>query len=47
MLVEPIAAPVARPVAVMFATAGLELDHVAVLVRFCVVPSLNVPVAVN
>lgn len=47
MLLEPIAAPVARPVAVMFAIAEFELDQVAVLVRFCVVPSLKVPVAVN
>ena len=47
ILLEPIAVPVAKPLAVMLAVAGFELDQVAVFVRFCVVPSLNVPVAVN
>jgi len=47
MLLEPIAAPVARPVALTFTAAGLEEAQVAVLVRFCVLPSLNVPAAVN
>ena len=47
MLLEPIAAPVARPVALMLAVAGLEEVQVAVFVRFCVLPSLKVPVAVN
>ena len=47
MLLEPRAAPVAKPPAAMFTTAEFELVHVAVLVRFCVLPSLNVPVAVN
>jgi len=47
MLLDPIAALVARPPALMFTVAGLELAHVAVLVRFCVLPSLNVPIAVN
>jgi hypothetical protein len=47
MLLEPIAAPVAKPVALMLTVAGLELVQVAVLLRFCELPSLNVPVAVN
>jgi len=47
MLLEPTAAPVAIPVLLMFTDGGLELFQVAVLVRFCVVPSLKVPVAVN
>ena len=47
MLLEPIASPVARPVALTLAEASVELAHVAVFVKFCVVPSLNVPVAVN
>ena len=47
MLLEPIAVPVASPPALTFTVLGLELFHVAVLVRFCVVPSLKVPVAMN
>lgn len=47
ILLEPIAVPVARPVALMLTAAGVEEAHVAVFVRFCVLPSLNVPVAVN
>ena len=47
ILLEPMATPVARPVALMLAVAGFELVQVAVLVRFCVVPSLKVPVVVN
>jgi len=47
MLLEPVAAPVAKPVALMLTLAGLEEAHVAVLVRFWVLPSLKVPVAVN
>jgi hypothetical protein len=43
----PTAAPVARPAAVMVALAVFDELHVTVLVRFCVVPSLKVPVAVN
>jgi len=46
-LLEPIAAPVARPVVPILTAAGLEEAHVAVFVRFCVLPSLKVPVAVN
>src|SRR5215468_9205504 len=47
MLLEPIAAPVAKPVVLMLTVAVFEEAQVAVLVRFCVLPSLNVPVAVN
>src|SRR5215470_5330154 len=47
ILLEPMAAPVARPVALMLTAVGFELPHVAVLVRFCALPSLKVPVAVN
>ena len=47
MFVEPVPVPVARPAALIVATVTAEEPHVAVLVRFCVVPSLNVPVAVN
>jgi len=47
MLVEPLATPVAKPVELMLAFAGIELAQVAVLLRFWVLPSLNVPVAVN
>ena len=45
--VVPPVRPVAQPVGVIVATAVLEELHVAELVRFCVLPSLNVPVAVN
>jgi len=47
MLLDPIAAPVASPVALTFTVAGPEEAQVAVLVRLCVLPSLNVPIAVN
>ena len=47
MLLEPTAAPLARPVELMFTTAGFELVHVALFVISNVLPSLNVPVAVN
>ena len=47
MLLEPIAAPVARPPALMLTAAGLEEVQVTVFVTFCVVPSLKVAVAVN
>ena len=46
-LLEPIAAPVARPEEEMFTTVWLEALHVAVLVRFCELPSLKVPMAVS
>ena len=38
---------VAKPVVLIVATVEEEEFHVAVLVRFWVVPSLKVPVAVN
>ena len=48
LIVEvPTPAPVARPAALMVAVVLVPDDHVTVLVRFCVEPSLNVPVAVN
>ncbi len=47
MLAVPIATPVARPPALMLAMDGLELAQVTAFVRFWLVPSLNVPVAVN
>jgi hypothetical protein len=47
MLLEPTAMPLAKPVVLIVATAGFEELQVAEPVRFCVVPSLNVPVAVN
>lgn len=43
----PVLSPVARPVALTETTDGLEELHVARVVRFCLLPSLNVPVAVN
>lgn len=47
MLPAPIATPVARPVELIVAVAKFELLQVTVFVRFCVLPSLKVPVAVN
>ena len=47
IVVEPVPAAVARPAALIVATVTAVELHVAVLVRSCVVPSLNVPVAVN
>jgi hypothetical protein len=48
LIVEvPTPAPVARPAALIVAVVVVPELHVTVLVRFCVVPSLNVPVAVN
>ena len=46
ILLEPTDAPEAKPLA-LIVTAEFELAHVTVLVRFCVLLSLNVPVAVN
>ena len=46
-LLVPAANPVANPAAVIVATAVLEELQVTELVRFCVLPSVNVPVAVN
>ena len=39
--------PFARPPAAIVATLVLEEDQVTELVRFCVLPSVSVPVAVN
>lgn len=47
MLLDPVPTPVASPLVLIVTAAELDEDHVAELVRFCVVPSLNVPVAVN
>ena len=43
----PTPAALARPAALIVAVVVVPELHVTVLVRFCVVPSLNVPVAVN
>ena len=47
IVAEPTLFPVARPEVLMVATAELEEDQVTELVRFCVLPSVKVPVAVN
>ena len=47
MLLEPMPAPVASPTVLIVATVVLDEFHVAELVKFCVLPSLKVPVAVN
>ena len=47
MVVDPVLTAVAKPAVLIAATVPAEELHVAVLLRFCVVPSLNVPVAVN
>jgi hypothetical protein len=47
MLLEPTPAPLASPVEVIVTAATLDEVQVAELVRFWVVPSLKVPVAVN
>ena len=47
MLLVPIATPVARPLLLIVATAPFEEAQLAELVRFWVLPSLKVPVAVN
>jgi hypothetical protein len=44
---EPAEMAVARPVEAMVATEGVADDQTTLLVRFWVLPSLNVPVAVN
>ena len=43
----PVFTAFAKPPAAIVATLGADEPHVAVLVRFCVLPSLYVPVAVN
>jgi hypothetical protein len=47
MVDVPVATPLANPPAVIVATDGVAELQVAVLVRFCVEPSLYFPVAVN
>ena len=47
MLLDPIPAPVAIPLVLIVAAAVLDEAQVAELLRFCVEPSVNVPVAVN
>ena len=47
MLVEPMPKPVARPVALMLATDAFEEAQATEVVRFWVLPSLKLPVAVN
>ena len=47
IVLVPAVTPVASPAELMVATAVLEDDHVAVLVKSFVVLSLNDPVAVN
>jgi hypothetical protein len=47
IVLVPTATPVARPAVVMVATPVFEEVHVTWPVRFCVVLSLYVPVAVN
>lgn len=44
---EPGATPVATPAALIVANAGVAELHVTAAVKFCVEPSVNVPVAVN
>ena len=44
---DPAPTPVLIPPALMLATAGFEEFQVAELVKSCVVPSVNVPIAVN
>ena len=47
IVVAPCLRLVANPPLVTLAAAGALEDHVTELVKFCVVPSLYVPVAVN
>jgi len=47
MLVVPLANPVASPLELILAFAGVELAQFTVFIKFCVLPSLNLPVAVN
>ena len=46
MVVEPLPTPVARPLELILAAAEFEEVQVAELVRFWLLPSLKVPVAV-
>src|SRR6266852_660453 len=47
MVLLPVPTPVATPAAVIVAAAVFEELQLTVLVRFCVLPSLYVPVALN
>ena len=47
MVADPRPTALARPAVLTVATVAAEELHVAVLLRFCVVPSVYVPVAVN
>lgn len=47
IVVDPGIFPRATPVVEMVATAGFEELQLTVVVRFCVLPSLKVPVAAN
>ena len=47
MLVEPRPVPLASPLALIVAAAVFDDDQVADVLRFWVLPSVNVPVAVN
>ena len=47
IFVEPTPVPVARPLLLIVAAAVFDEFQVAVLLTFWVLPSLNVPVAVN
>ena len=43
----PVPAPLATPDEVTVATEGFADDHVTLLLRFCVPPSLYIPVALS
>ena len=47
MFVVPTARPAAKPAALIVAVAVFDELQVTELVKFCVLPSLKVPVAVN
>lgn len=47
ILLEPTPIPVATPAALTVAVARLEEAQVTAFVRFWLLPSLNVPIAVN
>jgi len=47
MLADPTALPVASPAVLMLTTDVFDEFQVTELVKFCVLPSVNVPVAVN
>lgn len=47
MFADPAPCAVANPAAVIVTTPVLEEDQATELVMFCVLPSVNVPIAVN